>query len=121
MYEDNDINNTLFNEEVVSAASEVFSMLADITRIKIILALSTHGELAVGTLAKVVNRRPPSVSQHLAKMRMLRIVLSRQEGTTVYYRLADEHASALVREALHQAEHTLIETSQIPGHHIGDQ
>ena len=92
-------------------------MLADVTRIKIILALSARDELSVGALAEIVERRPPAVSQHLAKMRMLKMVARRQEGTSVYYQLADEHARALVREALNQAEHALVEAGQTPTHH----
>lgn len=117
MYASKDSDVSRFDEELISAAGEVFTMLADVTRIKIILALSARDELSVGALAEIVERRPPAVSQHLAKMRMLKMVVRRQEGTSVYYQLADEHALALVREALNQAEHALVEAGQTPTHH----
>lgn len=40
-------------------------------------------------------------------MRLGGMVATRQEGTKVYYRLRDSHASQLVMDAIHQAEHAL--------------
>lgn len=99
----------------VDLAVEVFAMLADATRVRIILALR-DGELAVGDLAKAVGKSPTAVSQHLAKLRLTRMVSTRQEGTRIYYRLTDEHARQLVTDAIFQAEHAL-ETH--PQHHHG--
>ncbi len=57
---------------------------------------------------------PAAVSQHLAKLRLARIVAARQEGTRVFYRLTNEHARQLVTDAIFQAEHALGGT---PAHH----
>ena len=97
----------------VELAVEVFSMLADATRVRIILALRDD-ELSVNHLADIVDKSPAAVSQHLAKLRLARIVLARQEGTKVYYRLADEHARQLVADAIFQAQHAV---SNDPSHH----
>lgn len=91
-------------------------MLADATRIHIILALR-DGELSVNHLADIVDKSSASVSQHLAKLRMARIVATRQEGTRVFYRLASEHARRLVADAVFQAEHAIDDH---PAHHRGD-
>lgn len=99
----------------VELAVEVFAMLADATRVRIILALRDR-ELPVNALAEAVGKSPAAVSQHLAKLRLARIVLTRQDGTKVYYRLADEHARRLVADAIFQAEHSL---SSGPAHHRG--
>lgn len=105
------------DSQYVELAVEVFSMLADATRIRIILALRDHGELSVNRLAELVGKAAPSVSQHLAKLRLARIVATRHEGTKVFYRLENEHARQLVADAIFQAEHTLGGT---PRHHHGD-
>lgn len=89
-------------------------MLADATRVRIILALRNAGELSVNHLAETVDKSAAGVSQHLAKLRMARMVSTRREGTTVFYRLTDEHASELVVDAVKQAEHVL---GQPPHHH----
>jgi len=97
----------------VELAVEIFSMLADATRVRIVLALR-DGELSVNNLADIVDKSPAAVSQHLAKLRLARLVSTRQDGTRVFYRLANEHASRLVSDAIFQAEHAL--TNQPPHH-----
>ncbi|GAA2882674.1 ArsR/SmtB family transcription factor [Microbacterium esteraromaticum] len=106
------------DSQFVELAVEVFGLLADATRIRIILALRREEELAVNQLAGMVDRPPAAVSQHLAKLRMARIVSTRQEGQRVFYRLANEHASQLVSDAVLQAEHSL---SDHPSHHHSDR
>lgn len=100
----------------VAPAVEVFAMLADATRVRLILAL-LEGEMPVGALAETVDKPVPAVSQHLAKMRLAAMVASRQEGNRVFYRLINDHAARLVLEAVHQAEHA---TSASPSHHARD-
>lgn len=89
-------------------------MLADATRVRLILAMKEHGELSVNHLADIVDKSPAAVSQHLAKLRLARMVAIRQDGTRNFYRLVDEHAAKLVAEAIFQAEHTVGGT---PHHH----
>lgn len=101
--------------ERAEVVAEVFAMLADSTRVRIILALQ-EAELSVGPLAAIVEKNPAAVSQHLAKLRLAGIVSARQDGTRVFYRLTDEHAGHLVAEAFFQAEHTL---GGVPAHHLG--
>ena len=101
------------DSQYVELAVEVFAMLADATRVRLILALGA-GELSVNHLADIVDKSPAAVSQHLAKLRLARFVSSRQEGTRVFYRLENEHASRLVSDAIFQAEHSVSTT---PRHH----
>ena len=88
-------------------------MLADATRVRVILALR-DGEQSVNHLAEIVDKSPAAVSQHLAKLRLARIVSTRQDGQRVFYLLENEHASKLVADAIFQAEHSLGGT---PRHH----
>ncbi|MDQ2662394.1 MAG: metalloregulator ArsR/SmtB family transcription factor [Actinomycetota bacterium] len=90
----------------VEVAVEVFRLLADATRVRIVLALR-DGELAVNNLAAAVERTPAAVSQHLAQLRWGKIVRVRQDGNRMFYRLTDEHATRLVVEAIRQAEHSV--------------
>ncbi len=91
-------------------------MLADPTRVRLLWAL-TGGELSVTELAERVNKPAPSVSQHLAKLRMARLVRTRREGTTIFYSLENEHVSQLVADAVFNAEHA---GPGVPAHHRGD-
>ncbi|WP_170027127.1 metalloregulator ArsR/SmtB family transcription factor [Planctomonas sp. JC2975] len=102
------------DSQYVELAVEVFSMLADATRVRIILALRDVEELSVNHLADILDKQPSAVSQHLAKLRLARIVATRQDGQRVFYRLENEHAKQLVTDAIFQAEHSLGGT---PRHH----
>ena len=103
------------DSQYADLAAEVFSLLSDATRVRIILALR-EGEQPVGELAARVGKSPTVVSQHLAKLRWGKIVKARQEGTRVYYSLVDDHARQLVTHAVFQAEHVV---QGIPSHHLG--
>lgn len=81
-------------------------MLADSTRLRILYAL-LHEELSVQDLARRVGKAPSAVSQHLAKLRMARLVRSRREGTQIFNRVEDDHLRALVENAIHHAEHAV--------------
>lgn len=115
MSEDNEICTFGVASEYVDLAAEVFSMLSDPTRIRLILALRDT-ELSVGELAGQVGKSATVVSQHLAKLRWAKVVQSRQDGTRMYYSLIDEHARELVDHAVFQAEHAV---DLLPRHHLG--
>ena len=70
-------------DEQADLVVEVFRMLADSTRVQLLWALADR-ELAVNELAGRVGKPGPSVSQHLAKLRMARLVRTRREGTQVF-------------------------------------
>ena len=98
----------------VALAVEVFRMLADGTRIQILWAL-IGGEMPVNDLAAVIGKPGPSVSQHLAKLRMARLVRTRREGTQIFYQLENDHVRQLIVDAVHNAEHA---GPAIPAHHL---
>lgn len=88
-------------------------MLADATRLRLLYAL-TEEELPVQDLAATVGKAPSAVSQHLAKLRMARLVRTRRDGNQIFYRIEDDHLRALVRDAIHHAEHA---GPGVPAHH----
>jgi ArsR family transcriptional regulator, zinc-responsive transcriptional repressor len=103
-------------EDQVGLIVEIFRMLADPTRIRVLWAL-TEGESSVNDLAEKVDKPAPSVSQHLAKLRMARLVRTRRAGTTIFYSLENEHVRQLVIDAVFNAEHA---GPGVPSHHKGD-
>ncbi|AWK72219.1 ArsR family transcriptional regulator [Rhodococcus oxybenzonivorans] len=105
-------------DDQVDLVVEVFRMLADSTRVQVLWALVDR-ELSVNDLAEHVGKPAPSVSQHLAKLRMARLVRTRKEGTQVIYRLENDHIRQLVTDAVFNAEHA---GPGVPGHHrTGDE
>jgi DNA-binding transcriptional ArsR family regulator len=115
MHADNGLRGELPIEQA-DLAVEVFRMLSDTTRVRLLWALIDE-ELAVNELVERIGKPAPSVSQHLAKLRMARLVRTRREGTQVFYRLENEHVAQLVRDAVDNAEHAGPDT---PRHHHHD-
>jgi DNA-binding transcriptional ArsR family regulator len=96
----------------VDAAVDAFRMLSDGTRLRLMWLLSS-GELDVSSLAASIGVPRPSVSQHLAKLRLAGLVTTRRDGRRVVYRASDSHVRALIAEALFHADH---EISGLPRH-----
>jgi len=100
-------------QEQAELAVEVFRMLSDATRVRLLWEL-LEDEAAVSELAARLGKPTPAISQHLAKLRMARLVRSRREGVQVFYRVENEHVAQLVRDAVFNAEHA---GPDVPRHH----
>lgn len=79
-------------------AEEVASTLAAMANPKRLLVMCTllDGEKSVGDLAVIVELSPAALSQHLGKMRALRLVSTRRDGQTIYYSLASKEVRAIL-------------------------
>jgi DNA-binding transcriptional ArsR family regulator len=73
-------------------------MLAALANAKRLMALChlVQGEKSVGDLADLVGLAPAALSQHLARMRDLRLVETRRDGQTIYYRVASAEVAAIL-------------------------
>ena len=84
---------------LVSAVHEVkanlFRVLGHPARVRI-LELLREGERSVGALQAELGLDSGGTSQHLAALRRIGLVESRREGTSVYYRVDDEHVFDLL-------------------------
>ncbi|MGO9953365.1 MAG: ArsR/SmtB family transcription factor [Dissulfurispiraceae bacterium] len=79
--------------------AETFSALADLTRTRIISALSIE-ELCVCDIAALLHTTKSAVSHQLRVLRNMRLVKYRKEGKMVFYSLDDEHITNLIGECL---------------------
>ncbi|MGI8607969.1 MAG: ArsR/SmtB family transcription factor [Candidatus Dormibacteria bacterium] len=93
-------------DEQISIAVDTLNILGDPTRLRILWVL-LHGEESVNNLAAIVGANPPAVSQHLAKLRLARIVRQRREGTRIFYVAEDTHVRQLLHESLYHADHVV--------------
>ena len=87
----------------LTEAADVFSLLGDYTRIRILQALSTT-ELCVCDLAAILEATSSAVSHQLRLLRAKGIVKFRREGKVVYYSLADEHVHQLLTQMIQHIE-----------------
>jgi DNA-binding transcriptional ArsR family regulator len=88
----------------VEVTVATFSMLAEPTRVRL-LWLLLGGEYGVNELAEMSGSAPSAVSQHLAKLRLARLVRHRREGRRILYRTDNAHVRRLLEESLHHADH----------------
>ncbi len=88
----------------VNQVTEIFASLSDPTRARIVFAL-TKAELCVCDVATLLGMSVSAVSHQLRVLRHLGLVKYRKEGRMAYYSLDDEHASALLTQALQHVFH----------------
>lgn len=86
-----------------AGVAEMFSLLADPNRVRILQALSLADELCVCDLSLLVGMNQSAVSHQLRLLRTSHVVERRKEGRIVYYRLADEHVRHVLADGLRHA------------------
>ena len=85
--------------------------LSDPNRVRILLALR-RGELCVCQITELFGFAPSTVSKHLSILHHAGLILSRKSERWVYYRLPDESAQPLAREALAWVQKSLAKTDE---------
>jgi ArsR family transcriptional regulator len=85
-------------DTTIHKLADVFGLLADRHRLKIVLALSRQGRLHVGALCQLLGQSQPAVSHHLTLMRRDGLVAFDHVGKNNFYRLA----STTVRDLFEQ-------------------
>lgn len=94
----------ILDEETLFVVAQTFKALSDPTRIRILNYLCGD-EKAVNDIAESLELTQSAVSHQLRFLKNLRLVKSRREGTTMYYRHDDEHVIHLLHQAIDHAQH----------------
>ncbi len=76
--------------------TDIFRLLGDRGRMRIVLRLHGEGELAVAELASATGLSSTACSQQLRLLRAARLVRRRREGRHAYYSLFDPHVAELI-------------------------
>ncbi|MBW8485406.1 ArsR/SmtB family transcription factor [Actinomadura parmotrematis] len=84
----------------IGELAQVFGLLADPGRLRVISALLEGGEMCVCDIAASCGHSESSVSHTLRLLRASRVVRVRRSGRMAYYRLADSHVRMLLDLAL---------------------
>ena len=101
----------LIGPGAVAALSETFKVLGDVTRVRMLDALS-KAELCVSDLASLLGLTESAVSHQLRLLRSMRLVRSRRAGRLVFYMLDDDHIVKLFRQGLDHVEESSAPTSR---------
>lgn len=79
-----------------AGVAELFRLLADTTRTRLLYALLEAGELCVSDLSAEIGVEESTVSHALRVLRQAGVVKNRRSGRTVYYSLDDAHVQMLL-------------------------
>lgn len=91
--------------EIFELQANMCLALANPKRLQI-LTLLRDGEMPVGQMLKKIGINKANISQHLSILKQKGLILSRREGTAVYYRLS----SPRITEACGIMRDVLLET-----------
>ena len=77
-------------EDVARQLTQLFKLLADETRLKILSYLLQAGELNVRSLCELLDQSQPAVSHHLALLKACGLIECRRGGKNNFYRVIPE-------------------------------
>lgn len=86
--------------------AQLFRLLGDPSRVRILYALLEAGELCVCDLAATVEAPETSVSHALRLLRTAGVVRNRRDGRMIYYRLDDAHVRLLLDLSAEHLRHS---------------
>ncbi len=87
----------MLDEGQTAELAEVFHLLGDATRLRLVLACLA-APVSVSALAERVGASPSLVSHHLRLLRAARIVRAERRGKQVFYSAADAHIRAVLTD-----------------------
>jgi DNA-binding transcriptional ArsR family regulator len=88
----------------LSGLAEIFKLLGDPTRLRILAALF-GGERCVHDLCAQLRMSQPAISHQLRILRAARLVRPRRAGREIFYALDDAHVGELIEAGLEHAGH----------------
>ena len=99
-------------DEVVELVARRFRALGEPIRIRLLERLR-EGEASVSELVAVSDTTPQNVSKHLGVLLQSGIVARRKQGTSSYYRIADEVVFALCEQVCGSIDRELASLGEL--------
>jgi DNA-binding transcriptional ArsR family regulator len=94
----------LIPDEQAQLVADLFKLLGDTTRVKILQTLSKR-ELCVCDIAAVTEMGQSAISHQLRLLRNARLVKYRKEGQNAWYSLNDNHITTLLAQGVEHIQH----------------
>lgn len=85
----------LEDENAIMNAADMFSVLGDTTRLRVLVSL-LHGELCVTDIAAATGVNRTTISHQLRVLRSNNMVSRRRQGKVVYYTIANDALTHLL-------------------------
>jgi len=90
-----DARGQIPDEKTVNELSDLFGILSDPTRLKILFAIG-DGEVCVCCISELLGMSVSAVSHQLRTLRQAHLVKTRRDGRNIYYSLDDHHVGNLL-------------------------
>ena len=91
---------TLLSPTQATELTDLFKVLANDTRLRLLHALVREAEMRVTDLAEAVGMKPQAVSNQLQRLSAQGIVGSRRNGNEILYRMVDPCVPMLLEQGL---------------------
>jgi ArsR family transcriptional regulator len=98
------VRRVMPEEERLYDLAELFRVLGDTTRVKVLYALF-HETMCVCDIAALLNMNQSAISHQLRVLKQARLVKFKKEGKVVYYSLDDEHVKNIFHQGFEHINH----------------
>ncbi|MCF1617043.1 ArsR/SmtB family transcription factor [Tetragenococcus koreensis] len=88
----------------IEHVSQIFKVLSDVTRLKIVLAIK-EGEKNVTAIAQEVDMEQSAVSHQLKLLRDNRVVKTKRHGKAILYSVDDAHILDILEQTFRHVQH----------------
>lgn len=95
----NKVKKLIPEEETLYDLADLFKVLGDSTRIRVLCALF-EAEMCVCDIAALLGMTQSAISHQLRVLKQARLVKYKREGKVVYYSLEDEHVKRIFDQGL---------------------
>src|SRR5947209_19651799 len=99
------VQGSLPEDDVVQELADVFGLLSDPSRLRLLASLLEGGELCVCDLAAAAGMAESAASHALRLLRAHQVVKVRRSGRMMHYSLRDSHVRMLLDLALEHVGH----------------
>ncbi len=90
---------TVDEGEIIQLA-DMFRLLGDPTRLKLVLACMDLKNAHAGALAEAVGASPSLVSHHLRLLKAARLVTRHRNGKQIHYQISDAHIQSVLSDMI---------------------
>ncbi|OKY52669.1 ArsR/SmtB family transcription factor [Megasphaera cerevisiae] len=93
------VKKEITDDDILYNMAEIFKVLSDPTRLKIINALMLS-EMCVCDISALLNMSQPAISHHLRLLRQTHLIKYRRDGKIAYYSLDNEYIKILFDQCI---------------------
>jgi len=91
-----ELRHGLPDDDTLARLADLYKVFGDGTRIRILYVLF-ESEVCVCDIARLLGMTQSAVSHQLRILKQASLIRSRRDGKTIFYSLADDHVTTLLR------------------------